>query len=116
MTHNSIFGEDIVAEYQANQFAHYLLKNKDGRKKKIAIPILICIVVAVLEIGLGIYAKHQNDEAIYTENFYRTETGTKYHVRDCMYIKDKTDVYRLTKEEFYSGEYEPCEACMPDEG
>ena len=31
------------------------------------------------------------------------------------YIKDKKDVYRLTKEEFESGNYEPCQACLPDE-
>lgn len=44
--------------------------------------------------------------AIYTDNLFRTETGAKYHVKDHMYIK--TDEYRLTKEEFDSGEFEPC--------
>ncbi len=58
--------------------------------------------------------KLRHDKAVYTDNLYRTASGTKYHLRDCMYIKDKTDVYRLTREEFESGYYEPCGACVPD--
>ena len=65
-------------------------------------------------IGTGFYFKQKSDEAIYTEDLYRTESGTKYHIKDCIYIKDRKDVFRLTKKEFESGEYEPCEACMPD--
>ena len=28
---DSVIGNDVVQEYQANEFAHYLLKDKDGR-------------------------------------------------------------------------------------
>ena len=76
--------------------------------------IYISILVLIIGLGAGYYFKNQHDERVYTDNLYRTATGSKYHVRDCMYIKDKTDVQRLTREEFDSGEYEPCNACKPD--
>lgn len=72
------------------------------------------MLILLVGIGTGVYLKQQHDDAVYMDDLYRTETGSKYHLRDCMYIEDKTDVYRLTQEEFYSGKYEPCEACMPD--
>lgn len=115
MTKNNVFGEDVLQEHQANQFAHYLLKDKDGNIRKRKLIIGICIVLIILISGTTFFLKRQHDDAVYTENLYRTETGSKYHVRDCMYIKDKTDVYKLTKEEFDSGEYEPCGACKPNE-
>lgn len=115
MTKNNVFGENVLQEHQANQFAHYLLKDKNGKARQRKITISFCVVLAILILGTILYLRNQRDEAVYTEDLYRTETGSKYHVRSCMYIKDKTNVYRLTKEEFYSGEYEQCEACRPDE-
>ena len=115
MSADSILGKDIIQEYGANEFAHYLLKDKTGKNKRTKLIAAICALVILAGAGTGIAIKQNYDKAVYTENLYRTETGGKYHVRDCMYIKDKTDVYRLTQEEFDSGEYEPCEACMPDE-
>lgn len=108
---NSILGNDVRQEYQANEFSHYLLDDKTGKKKKIKIGVIISILVLIIGLGAGYYFKNQHDERVYTDNLYRTATGSKYHVRDCMYIKDKTDVQRLTREEFDSGEYEPCGAC-----
>ena len=75
--------------------------------------MLVCSLLLLVGIGAGLLLMNQHDKVVYTDNYYRTETGTKYHLRDCMYIKDKTDVYRLTREEFESGEYEPCGACIP---
>lgn len=110
----SILGEDIVQEYEANEFAHYLLNDKSGSRKRIKLIIICTIAVVVLGSGLGLFMRQSHDAAVYTDNLYRTETGGKYHLRDCMYIKDKTDVYQLTLEEFESGEYEPCGACLPE--
>ena len=76
--------------------------------------MLVCALAFTLCAGTGLYLKQYHDKAIFTDDLYRTETGDKYHVRDCMYIKDKTNVYRLTREEFDSGEYEPCGACKPN--
>ena len=114
MTQDSAFGQDVIQEYEANEFAHYLLKDKTGKKKRIRVSAIACVLLLMIGVGTGLFLKQQHDDAVYMDDLYRTETGAKYHLRDCMYIKDKTDVYRLTQEEFYSGEYEPCGACRPD--
>ena len=112
----AVLGDDVMQEYEANEFAHFLLDAyfDENRKTKQVLSV-ICGVVAALVIVflivLGCYNK-----SIYKENLYRTSDGTKYHRKNCMYIKDKKDVYRLTKEEYESGKYEPCQACLPDEG
>lgn len=114
MCTNNILGVDIVQEYEANEFAHYLLMDKTGKSKKRKVIVLVCALILTLCAGTGLCLKQNYDKAVFTDNLYRTETGDKYHVRDCMYIKDKTNVYRLTREEFDSGEYEPCGACKPN--
>lgn len=113
MAQNSVFGEDVIQEYEANEFAHYLLEDRTGKRKRIKIFTIACLLLLLVGVGVGLLLMNQHDKVVYTDNYYRTETGTKYHLRDCMYIKDKTDVYRLTREEFESGEYEPCGACIP---
>ena len=42
-----------------------------------------------------------------------TSTGNKYHEEECIFVKDKTNTRRLTIEEFESGDYEPCDICLP---
>lgn len=115
MTKGNVFGSDIVQEYEANEFAHHLLKDKTGQRKQKRMMAVASTVAVVIICISGIWLKQSRDQAVYTENYYRTETGGRYHVEGCMYIKDKTDVYRLTREEFDSGEYEPCSACMSNE-
>ena len=110
----NILGEDIVQEYEANEFAHYLLKDKTGSRKRTKLIIACMAAIVLLGSAFGVLMKQSHDEAVYADNLYRTETGEKYHLRDCMYIKDKTNVYLLTLKEFESGEYEPCGACLPE--
>ncbi len=110
-----VIGDDVFQEYEANEFAHYLLTDRQGTIKRTRIVIICIALVMLLGTVVGVVLKNRHDEVVYTDNLYRTESGTKYHVRDCIYIKDKNDVYRLTVEEFNSGKYEPCEACKPDE-
>ena len=110
-----VLGNDVVQEYEANEFAHFLLADRKGTIKRTKIILISISLILVVAICLGVFLKNRHDEAVYTDDLYRTESGSKYHVRDCIYIKDKTDVYRLTIEEFNSGKYEPCEACKPDE-
>ncbi|MEE3491536.1 ImmA/IrrE family metallo-endopeptidase [Ruminococcus sp.] len=113
LTQDCVFGTDVIQEYEANEFAHYLLIDRTGKKKRIKICVAMLVLFLMIGVGLGVFLKQQSDNGIYTDNLYRTDTGTKYHLRECMYIKDKTNVYRLTREEFESGEYEPCGACIP---
>lgn len=115
MTEDNVFGEDIIQEFNANEFAHYLLKDQTGKIKRRKISIFVVSFVVFILLCLGSYLNKIYDESVYTKELYITGTGSKYHVRDCMYIKDKTNVYRLTKEEFDLGKYAPCEACKPNE-
>ena len=52
-------------------------------------------------------------EKHYYGTYYITESGNKYHERNCIFVKDKTNIRRMTVEEFESGEYEPCAICLP---
>ena len=115
LSSNNVLGTDVVQEHEANEFALYLLRDKTGKKKRTKITAVICTIIMLLAVGTGIILQQKHNKAVYTDNLYRTETGGKYHIRDCMYIKDKTNVYRLTQAEFDSGEYEPCGACKPNE-
>ena len=115
MHKDNAIGTDVIHEHEANEFAHYLLEDRYGKKRRTRIITAISIAAFILIAATGLFLKENHDKAVYMEDLYRTETGTKYHVRDCIYIKDRTDVYRLTQEEFDSGKYEPCSACRPDE-
>lgn len=108
----SVFGSDIKQEFEANEFAHYLLEDVSGRKKLVT---KICIVTMLLVVVCGgafTGYKISQDKRIYTDNYYRTSSGTKYHIEGCIYLKNKTDIKKLTKEEFESGNYEPCSVCV----
>ena len=115
MDRNSIIGEDVIQEFDANEFAHYLLLDKAGTGKKRMLVALSCVLIAVLCVLIAFASKYRHDQATYTEKYYRVGDGKKYHLKDCIYIKDRKDVYRLTLEEYESGEYEPCSVCNPNQ-
>ena len=115
LNHGNVIGTDVVQEHEANEFAHYLLIDRDGSKKRKNTLIASCLFAVALLSILLFSLKSFRDATIYTENLYRVSDGKKYHLRDCNYIKDRKDVYRLTIEEFESGEYEPCSVCRPEQ-
>ena len=39
--------------------------------------------------------------------------GEEYHEEKCVFVKDKDNIERLTKEQFENREYEPCGICLP---
>lgn len=44
--------------------------------------------------------------------FYATKTGTKYHLKDCRYVKDKIDLIQLNINDENFKNYEPCSVCI----
>ena len=109
----------VAEEYEANEFAHYLLNPGVGKRMVSVVqqrkPLLAVLVVVVLALLLGtVLLKHNASEKQYCKEYYVTETGKKYHTKDCSVIKDKANVHRLTVEDFESGLYEPCSICKPD--
>ena len=113
-----IIGKDVKEEYEANEFSHYLLNQNAFcnlkltiTKHKKAVVLVASSIVAILVIivaGIAI-----NKEQSYYGDFYITTTGDKYHQPECIHVKNNNNIERLTKEQFESGEYEPCGTCLP---
>lgn len=115
-----IIGNDVKDEHEANEFSHYLLKQSGFRKVKnsifvhrkafIASVIILCLIIGLLAGYLIIQNKN-----LYKDDLYVTSTGECYHKKECIFVKNKTNIQKLTKEEFDSGTYSPCDMCLPDE-
>lgn len=111
---------DVEEEHEANEFAHYLLYPGWGKKAMLAvcrhkiISILVAVIIICCIISISIITQVQLNKSYYGK-YYITENGEKYHKKDCLIIKDKTNTHRLTIEEYETGEYEPCQICLPEE-
>jgi len=113
-------GFNVQDEYEANEFAHYLLNPSLSRiiriwiltHKKAVLALVIFLVFVIVGTSIALTVKTQRS---YYGEYYVTSTGSKYHKKDCVFVKNKDNVKRLTKEEFESGNYTPCEMCLPDE-
>ena len=109
----------IDEEYEANEFAHHLLHPSALMKvkswiisnKKKAI-MIACGILATIVLIIGI--AHIVQSRSYYGEYYITENGERYHKKDCIFIKDKNNVERLTEKDYLSGEYDPCQICLPD--
>ena len=119
MDRSQISAGPVEEEEEANQFSHYLLyPNKADRiragmeayKRQIAAGILICIAAAGI---FGYHVQAQHGENYYGE-FYVTESGERYHKKECIFTKNKNNIRRLTAEDFASGRYKPCQVCLPE--
>lgn len=118
MTTAPIIGNDVSEEYEANEFAHYLLNSgawagltafvRRNKKRVIAAVAAILIVAA----GITAYCVISSESQYYGE-YYITPEGSRYHEGDCAYIKDKSTARRMTVEEYESGDYTPCQRCIP---
>lgn len=119
-TTQPILGLDVQQEHEANEFAHYLLyppcslrlRRFLQRHKKLC--ILLAAVLTALVIGSVVLACVLKEQTYYGK-YYLTETGSKYHIADCGYVSGKSNVRRMTKEDYDSGNYSPCEKCIKPE-
>lgn len=114
----SIIGKDVQEEYEANEFSHYLLNNTSKMKfadfvtkhKKLIICCMLALIIAVASI-IAVSIINKDDK--YYGEYYITSTGSKYHEEGCIFVKGKDNIQRLTTEQYESGEYEPCQVCLP---
>lgn len=116
-THADIVGRSVSEEFEANEFAHYLLNKSSTEKiietamihkKQLAIFFLIILVAA----GAGTIVRKYKDQKLFEGEFYVTMHGEKYHRKDCVTIEGH-EVRRLTQEDVKSGRYKPCSVCRP---
>ncbi len=117
---SQVIGKDVQEEYEANEFAHYLqtdsvttkMQNSIIKHKKTYVAFVsVLLVLAIIATAVGYIEKEKQ----YYGEYYITETGKRYHERDCIFVKDKNNIRRLTVEQFEAGEYEPCGICLPNE-
>ena len=98
---------NVEQEYEANEFAHYMLNPSPNLRALIWLrrrwKILAAVLAAVL-IGFLIW---ENADI----GYYVTKSGTKYHKRNCEYVRDRGNVKRI----FDISGYEPCSACIKGE-
>ena len=113
-----IVGHDVQEEYEANEFAHFLLDTTVGShmrhmllKYKLVIAFIVLIALAVCAVYF--VSKELKEQQLYEGEYYVSEHGEKYHRKECVTIEGH-EVRRLTKIDIESGLYEPCGVCQPD--
>ena len=114
-----IIGNDVREEHEANEFSHYILNPSNFIKTKNAITshrkafissiVILCLIIGSLTVYWVMRSKN-----LYTDDLYVTATGERYHKKECIFVKNKTNIQKLTKEEFEKGTYSPCDMCLPD--
>lgn len=118
LTSSSILGREVVEEHEAAEFAHYLLyqspmqKMTGGIQRHMGVCIAAVTVVLLLIVG-GFFGYRAYCQNTYYGEYYVTPTGFRYHSKDCGYVKGKNSAKRLTKEQYESGAYKPCDVCLP---
>lgn len=115
----NVIGRSVQEEYEANEFAHYLLRRNNGLLLKRALfknrkRITIGLIIIGLVVGGCIAEKDYHDRQLYEGEYYVTVHGEKYHRPSCVTIQGHT-VRRLTKEDVETGKYTPCNVCHPEE-
>jgi len=120
MTVMPILGKNVQEEYEANEFVHYLLhrnmRKTGGTKKQVGF-LLACLLV-LIAVLFAVRFRQTGTRALplrgqMTDACYVTVSGHKYHDENCIFVKNKTNVRRMTAEEYESGLYEPCGICLP---
>lgn len=113
--------QSVNDEYVANEFAHYLLHpgvvvqaRAWCHSHRIATVLIIALLIfAIASVSVAHYVSLQR--SFYGE-YYTTDSGERYHLKGCPIIRGKSNIHRLTKEEFEAGKYKPCMVCMPGAG
>ena len=111
----SVIGRDVREEFEANEFAHYLLSENSvssffRQHKRLVLSITSAAVAAAVIAGVLMTV----NQSRYYGEYYVCQTGSRFHTKDCSYIEGKKDLHRLTQEEYDSGAYQPCKRCLPD--
>ncbi len=110
-------GGSAAEEFEANEFVHALfspslpLRVRNGFLNHKARFLAAAAAVIVLAAG-ALYLADSLSAAGYYGEYYVTTGGSRYHTRDCQVIRSRTNVSRLTVEQYESGRYTPCLLCI----
>ena len=118
MNHVSVLGQDVSEEFEANEFAHFLLR-RTGRERvrdfvlRYRLGLLLAGVLLILVVCGIVVSRELRDRALYEGEYYVTATGFKFHRKGCIAIEG-AKVRRLSKRDVEAGLYEPCSLCVPE--
>ena len=106
-------------EFEANEFAHYVLNPTLFNKTTTFIVShkaisIIAGILALLIIGGCIVTPIVLRQQSYYGNYYVSPSGTRYHEEDCFYIRDKKTKVRVTRDIVIERNLEPCKVCLPE--
>ena len=111
-------GRSVEEEFEANEFAHYLLRRTASdrvrewiRRHRVRIVVMLVLMFLIAG-GIWLYRDYR-ERRLYEGEYYVTMHGEKYHVRNCVVIEGHP-VRRLEKKDVESGKYEPCSLCLPN--
>lgn len=114
-----VIGKDVKEEHEANEFSHYLLKESIVDKGRITISeykktFVTVIILLFVTLIMSVIMFSVKKEKSYYGEYYITSSGDKYHKKECIFVKNKKTVERLTKEKFETGKYNACKICLPE--
>jgi len=96
-------------ETAADQFVVYCLK-PTFKVWKIAVAFGIVATIILVICGIKISRQAAYESSI----VYITASGTKYHIADCTYIKNKDNIVAISRADAITLGKEPCRVCRPD--
>lgn len=99
-------GVDAIHGYEANEFARNLLKERYGKRKRVRIITAIIAVALILIAFTGSFSIAVATLFILIVFIERKQEHI-YHFRDCIYIRSRTEVYRLAQEELIPANMNP---------
>ena len=70
MHKDNAIGIDVIHEHEANEFAHYLLEDRYGKKRRTRIITAISIAAFVLIAATGLFFKENHDNTYKPVNFH----------------------------------------------
>ena len=109
----------ILQEYDANVFAHALiapsvLVRMSGYIKNHKLKLACLRVALIVFITGGVLLVYNIRERSFYGEYYVTSGGDKYHLRNCPVIQNRTNIHRMTVDEYKSEDYTPCGICLRD--
>ena len=112
---NTYIGRDVQQEVEANEFVYYLQNPRISEKCNFLIKrnkLLVSVISIILVVIVICFCCFAREKQLYAD-FVITDTGNKYHKAECIHVKNKKNINRLTVEQFETGEYEACGTCLP---
>lgn len=111
----AILGQDVLQEFEANEFVHFLLTPSPFRRFGTFLrrhKALVAICAGILAVGCALAIAIPL--LVGSKTYLVTPTGQKYHTQDCRFLKNKTTAQEMTLEELEENHYAPCEYCITE--